>query len=78
MHASNLLLDYQDPTQKMVDTASTLIYRIGQAVGRYFLDLEGSQCMVYEWLRPITTLVAYDAQPEIFGAPLTLIFRMGQ
>jgi hypothetical protein len=47
-------------------------------VGRYFLDLEGSQCMVYEWLRPITTLVAHDAQPEIFGAPLTLIFRMGQ
>ena len=41
-------------------------------------ELEGSQYLIYEWLKPFATDVTQNAQPKIVDAPLKLIFRMGQ
>ena len=41
-------------------------------------DLKGFQYLVYEWLQPITTQVAQDAQPKNIDSPLMLIFRIGK
>jgi len=39
---------------------------------------EGSHYLIFEWLHPITTSVAQDAEPKSFDVTLTLIFRIGQ
>jgi len=38
----------------------------------------GGQCICYDHLHPMPTLIIQDARPRIVDTPLTLISRMGQ